>query len=71
VSIFLLHDTSKPIAIGKQLDIGRIPISTTVTPGIRYNFNSGTNRGAINFKFELPKGYLDGWTPYLGVEIRK
>jgi len=27
------------------------------------------NRGAINFK--LPKEYLGGWTPYLGVEIRK
>ena len=64
-------DTSKPIPLGSIKVLGT-SIKSNVTPGIRYNFHSGTNRGALNFKFELPKEYqFGGWNPYFAIEVRK
>ncbi len=53
-------------------NVGKYPVKSSLTPGVRVNLDNLNVRGSFNYKFELPKHYqvLD-WTPSVGVEIRK
>lgn len=45
---------------------------STLTSGLRVNTETFDTRASFNFKYELPKGLRPfGWTPSVGVEIRK
>ena len=60
-------DTSKPIDLFQNK---RAVLN--VTPGIRVNGDTGSQRNSFNFKLELPKSMQPaGWSPYIGFEIRK
>ncbi len=52
----------------------RYQATTSLTLGTRGNIYSGDLRGSANFKLELPKSvtkYTFGWTPSVGIEVRK
>ena len=66
-------ELSKPLKIpGSSFKIGNTPIQVGLTPGLRANLKSLDTRASFNYKFELPKEMRPfGWTPSVGVEIRK
>lgn len=66
-------ELSKPLKIpGSSFKIGKTPIQVGLTPGLRTNLKSLDTRASFNYKFELPERVRPfGWTPSVGVEIRK
>ena len=52
--------------------LGKHALPTTLTPGIRVNLNTLDVRASFNYKLELPKELRPfGWTPSIGIEVRK
>lgn len=66
-------ELSKPLKIpGSSFKIGNTPIQDGLTPSLHTNLKILDTRASFNYKFELPKAYQPfGWTPSVGVEIRK